>query len=155
MRGSRLGVLAIGLGLALAGLACGGGEARRPGTWVPPRAERSVARLPRAQRAAGAALVRLERAARAGNANELCSSVYRFETRVPIPRDECVRGLRRHYSPDGTSVDVRAIRFLGPDHAIAVASTVETDADRVRRRFRGMTFRLARRGSVWYVVPAT
>jgi len=148
-------VLAVGLALAGLAGACGGGDTRRPATWVPPRAERSVARLPPAQRAAGSALVRLERAARAADANELCSSVYRFETRIPIPLDECVRGLRRHYAPDGTSVDVRAIRFLGPDHAIAVASTVETDADRVRRRFRGMTFRLARRDSVWYVVPAT
>lgn len=155
MRGSRLGVLAIGLGLALAGLACGGGEARRPGTWVPPRAERSVARLPRAQRAAGAALVRLERAARVGDTKELCSAVYRFDTRIPIPLTECMRGLRNEFAPEGFSVEVREIRFSGPDEAIATASTVQTDVERNRQRSPNTTFRLQRRGSRWYVIFAT
>lgn len=82
-------------------LAACGGDAGRPATWVPPRAERSVARLPAAQRAAGMALVRLERAARAGDAEELCGSVYRFQTRVPIPRAECARGLKDAFAPDG------------------------------------------------------
>lgn len=108
-------------------LAACGGDAGRPATWVPPCAERSVERLPAAQRAAGMALLRLERAARAGDAEELCGSVYRFQTRVPIPRAECERGLKDAFAPDGLSIDVRAIRFTGADRAVATAATVETD----------------------------
>lgn len=144
---NRLGALAI----ALATFAVAGCDSEKSApTSVPARAKRSVEQLPAAKQRAAQALVRLEAAARARDANELCQSVYLF---AGGPPPGCEDSMKRLFpSHDGYSLKVRSLRFSGPARAIAGADVIVIETNGHKTAAPSSTFRLARRSGVWHVV---